>query len=66
MKRREFITGMTGLTALSLAARAEQADKVYRIGFLANDPTIPSQFAGKAYARERLSMAGGERCENWL
>jgi putative tryptophan/tyrosine transport system substrate-binding protein len=35
--------------ALPLAARAQQAGKVYRIGFLANDPTIPTQPAGQAF-----------------
>jgi ABC transporter substrate binding protein len=32
-----------------IAARAQQAAKVYRIGFLANDPTIPTQPAGRAF-----------------
>jgi putative tryptophan/tyrosine transport system substrate-binding protein len=32
------------------SARAQQAGKVYRIGFLANDPTIPTTAAGQAFA----------------
>ena len=32
-----------------LAARAQRPGRVYRIGFLANDPTIPTQPAGEAF-----------------
>ena len=35
-----------------MAARAQQPDRVYRIGFLANDPTIPSQPAYRAFLDE--------------
>jgi putative ABC transport system substrate-binding protein len=49
MKRREFIRLMGGSVAWPVTAHAQQAGKVYRIGFLANDPNIPSQSAGKAF-----------------
>jgi putative ABC transport system substrate-binding protein len=49
MKRREFMTALGGATVWPLAVRAQQAGKIYRIGFLGNDPTIPTQVAGKAF-----------------
>jgi putative ABC transport system substrate-binding protein len=50
MNRRDLIKLIAGAVAAKpLGANAQQPAKVYRIGFLANDPTIPDQPAGKAF-----------------
>jgi putative ABC transport system substrate-binding protein len=50
--RRSFIAGLGAAAALPMAARGQSRDKIYRIGFLADDPTIPSQPAGQAFLDE--------------
>jgi putative ABC transport system substrate-binding protein len=66
MRRRDFVALLGGAAAAwPLAARAEQAGKVYRIGFLANDPTIPTTAAGAAF-RDGLSKGGFVEGDNIL
>jgi putative ABC transport system substrate-binding protein len=49
LNRRVLTALLGGAVAWPLAVRAQQAGKIYRIGFLANDPTIPTQPAGQAF-----------------
>src|SRR5262249_1415557 len=50
MRRRDFVGLVGGTVAWPVMARAQQIGKVFRIGFLANDPTIPATAAGRAFA----------------
>jgi putative ABC transport system substrate-binding protein len=49
MQRREFIPLLGGAVIWPLAARAQHAEPVRRIGFLGNDPAIPTQAIGRAF-----------------
>jgi putative tryptophan/tyrosine transport system substrate-binding protein len=69
MRRREFITLVGGAAvAWPLAARAQQGGKVYRIGFIGNDPTIPITTAGAAFVeglRENGFVEGKNIAIQW-
>ena len=59
MKRREFITLLGGTAAWPLAARAQQADRVRRIGVLMAHPESDAEFQGYVAAfREGLQKLG--------
>jgi putative ABC transport system substrate-binding protein len=50
MRRRELIKAIVGsFVARPLATRAQQSSKLFHIGFLANDPSIPTTAAGQAF-----------------
>jgi ABC-type uncharacterized transport system substrate-binding protein len=59
VRRREFIRLLGGAAAAwPLAARAQQAGRVHRIGLLANDPSIPATPAGVEGLRENGLVEG--------
>jgi putative ABC transport system substrate-binding protein len=64
MRRREFIAGFAGATALPFAARAQQGDRVRRIGVLdggiaADDPEGQASFAAFLQELQRLGWIEG-------
>ena len=66
MDRREFLgTIAGGLLAAPLAAEAQQARKVPRVGFLvlARNPGVEDSFRRGLMARSRLGV-GGPRCDH--
>ena len=67
IRRREFITLLSGAAAWPLAARAQQAERVRRIGALFGGATDRAQSVIAAF-RERLAMLGwieGATC-GWI
>jgi hypothetical protein len=62
MKRREFITLLSGAAAWPLAARAQQqTERVHRIGFLANDPAIQNSAIGLSFLQGLRENVDGPR-----
>jgi putative ABC transport system substrate-binding protein len=57
MKRREFMTLLGAAMAVQPRISRAQDNKITRIGFLANDPTIAAQTAGKTFL-EGLAQQG--------
>ena len=59
MRRREFIAGLGSAVALPLAAQAQQADSVRRVGYLIGGAKeSPIAQSNIAAFRERLAMLG--------
>lgn len=49
MRRRDFVRLVGSAAAWPIMVCAQQASKICCIGFLANDPGIPTQRAGQAF-----------------
>ena len=64
MRRRQFITLLSGAAAWPLAARAQQTERVRRIGVLVglteNDPDTKARLAGLRQGLERLGWSEGQ------
>jgi putative tryptophan/tyrosine transport system substrate-binding protein len=52
MRRRDFIALLGSAAAWPLAARPQQPGRIYRIGFLANDPALPTEPVYRAFLDE--------------
>jgi putative ABC transport system substrate-binding protein len=67
LKRREFITLLAGTATWSLAARAQQAERMRRIGVLMNwaagDPLGQARLAGFQQALQQLSWSDGRNVQ---
>jgi len=65
MRRREFITLLSGATAWPLAARAQQGESVRRIGVLMNRAASDPQGQGRVAAfKQRMQQLGWSEGRN--
>jgi putative ABC transport system substrate-binding protein len=64
MKRREFITLLGGaVAAWPLAARAQQTERIRRIGVLMGYPEAQSEFASFVQELQKLGWADGRNLQ---
>jgi putative ABC transport system substrate-binding protein len=63
MRRREFITLLGGASALPLAARAQQREKMLRVGTVAGNPKSDPQWV--AFER-RMGELGYQEGKNFF
>ena len=70
MRRRNFITLLGGAAAWPLTARAQQGERVRRIGVLVglteDDPDTEARLAGLRQGLESLGWFGGPQCPHQL
>jgi putative ABC transport system substrate-binding protein len=66
MRRREFITVFSGAATWPLIARAQQADRIRRIGALTgqdrDDPEIKARLFAFVHELQRLGWTEGRKC----
>ena len=67
MKRREFIAGLGGAAAWPVVARAQQSDRVPRVGMLlglaANDPEGKARIGAFLQALQQLGWTDGRNIQ---
>jgi putative tryptophan/tyrosine transport system substrate-binding protein len=64
MRRREFISGLGGVVAWSLAARAQQGERVRHVGVLIYGLDTPDSRSGLSIFRDGLEQLGWSEGRN--
>lgn len=59
MRRRNFITGLAGMVAFPLAARAQTPNRTYRLGHLANSADCEA-FTARSRCRNLHGLASSK------